>query len=116
MIGQIVGNYKIEQKLGEGGMGAVFRARDAQLERAVAVKVLPEGKLSDAQAVARFRREAKALAQLSHPGIIQAHDSGQDRRVRRHRRYAVGRRRDRKGRRDRAKVSGVGSGHGLQNH
>jgi hypothetical protein len=70
--------YQLLDKLGEGGMGAVFRAHDAQLDRSVAVKILPAGKLADREAVGRFRREAKALAKLSHPGIIQAFDSGAD--------------------------------------
>src|SRR5262245_27541094 len=72
------GRYQLVGKLGQGGMGAVFRARDAQLDRAVALKVLPEGSTPDADALARFRREAKALARLSHPGIIHAYDSGEE--------------------------------------
>jgi hypothetical protein len=76
---QVVGGrYQLLGKLGEGGMGAVFRARDTKLDRAVAVKMLPAGSAPDAGAVARFRREAKALARLSHPGIIQAYDSGEE--------------------------------------
>src|SRR5262245_18127944 len=71
------GRYQLFDKLGEGGLGAVFRARDAQLDRAVALKLLPEGSTPDADALARFRREAKALARLSHPGIIHAYDSGE---------------------------------------
>jgi serine/threonine protein kinase len=74
----LAGRYHVLEQLGQGGMGAVFRARDAKLDRAVALKMLPEGSAPDADAVARFRREARALARLSHPGIIQAYDSGQD--------------------------------------
>src|SRR5262245_2164565 len=74
----LAGRYHLLDKLGRGGMGTVYHARDAQLDRHVAVKLLPDGSVHDADAVARFRREAKALARLSHPGIIQAHDSGQD--------------------------------------
>jgi serine/threonine protein kinase len=74
----LAGRFHVLEKLGEGGMGAVFKARDVNLERLVALKVLPPGKLADADAVARFRREAMAMARLSHPGIVQAHDSGQD--------------------------------------
>jgi hypothetical protein len=74
----LVGRYRLLDKLGEGGMGAVFRAQDTKLDRNVAVKLLPVGTAHDAGAVARFGREARALAHLAHPGIIQAHDSGQD--------------------------------------
>jgi hypothetical protein len=74
----LAGRYQLLDHLGQGGMGAVFRARDRNLGRDVAVKILPAGKLTDSEAVARFRREALALARLSHPGIVQAHDSGQD--------------------------------------
>src|SRR6516162_2865675 len=74
----IAGRYRILEKLGEGGMGAVYKAHDTQLDRDVAVKVLPAQSLHDADAVARFQREARALAKLSHPNIIQAYDSGAD--------------------------------------
>jgi len=74
----LAGRYQVLDKLGEGGMGAVFRARDTKLDRAVAVKMLPQGSTPDGDAVARFQREAKALARLTHPGIIQAHDSGEE--------------------------------------
>ena len=75
----IVGRYQLLEKLGEGGMGTVYKARDAKLDRVVALKVLPAHRLHDADAIARFQREAKALARLSHPNIIQAYDSGEDR-------------------------------------
>jgi hypothetical protein len=74
----LAGRYRLLEKIGQGGMGAVFRAHDTQLGRTVAVKLLPAGKLADGEAVARFQREARALARLSHANIIQAHDSGQD--------------------------------------
>jgi len=74
----VAGRYRILEKLGEGGMGAVYKAHDTQLDRDVAVKVLPAHSLHDADAIARFQREARALAKLSHPNIIQAHDSGAD--------------------------------------
>jgi nitrous oxidase accessory protein NosD len=74
----LAGRYQVLEQLGQGGMGTVFRARDAKLDRPVGLKMLPEGTAPDADAVRRFRREAKALARLSHPGIIQAYDSGED--------------------------------------
>jgi hypothetical protein len=74
----LAGRYQVFDKLGEGGMGAVFRARDVKLDRHVALKMLPSGSAPDPDAVARFRREAKALARLTHPGIIQAYDSGDE--------------------------------------
>jgi serine/threonine protein kinase len=74
----VAGRYRILDKLGQGGMGAVYKAHDTHLDRDVAVKVLPGHHLSDADAVARFQREARALAKLSHPNIIQAYDSGED--------------------------------------
>ncbi|MDQ3585594.1 MAG: protein kinase [Acidobacteriota bacterium] len=69
MIGQIIGNYKIEEKLGEGGMGAVYRGVDMMLEREVAVKVLRPELGSQPQVVERFRSEAVTLAKLNHPNI-----------------------------------------------
>ncbi|MGI8979411.1 MAG: protein kinase domain-containing protein [Pirellulaceae bacterium] len=74
----IAGRYRVLEKLGEGGMGTVYKAQDTNLDRVVAIKVLPAGRLHDADAIARFQREAKALARLSHPHIIQAYDSGSD--------------------------------------
>lgn len=74
----IAGRYRVLEKLGEGGMGTVYKAQDTNLDRVVAIKVLPAGRLNDADAIARFQREAKALARLSHPHIIQAYDSGSD--------------------------------------
>lgn len=69
MNGQIFGNYKIEQKLGEGGMGAVFRGVDMMLERDVAIKFLRPELSSQPQVVERFRSEAVTLAKLNHPNI-----------------------------------------------
>ncbi|MGB2898951.1 MAG: serine/threonine-protein kinase, partial [Candidatus Acidiferrum sp.] len=69
MIGQTLGHYRILEKVGAGGMGVVYRARDEQLDRDVALKVLPSGTLSDDTARRHFRKEAMALARLNHPNI-----------------------------------------------
>jgi len=69
MIGRTLGHYRILEKLGAGGMGEVYRAHDEQLERDVALKVLPAGKLADEAARKQFRKEALALAKLNHPNI-----------------------------------------------
>ena len=74
--GTRLGTYEIVAPLGAGGMGEVYRARDSKLEREVAIKVLPEHLTSDADALARFEREAKAVAALSHPNILAIHDFG----------------------------------------
>ena len=62
-----LGPYEFLDRLGEGGMGEVWRARDTKLERDVAIKVLPEAFTEDQERLARFEREAKILAQLQHP-------------------------------------------------
>jgi serine/threonine protein kinase/tetratricopeptide (TPR) repeat protein len=69
MIGQTLGHYRILEKVAAGGMGVVYRARDEQLDRDVALKVLPSGTLSDDTVRRRFRKEAMALAKLNHPNI-----------------------------------------------
>ena len=74
MIGRTLGRYRILEQIGGGGMGVVYRAHDARLERDVAVKVLPAGALVDEAARHRFRQEALALAKLSHPNICVIHD------------------------------------------
>ncbi len=71
-----MGSYQIVAPLGSGGMGEVYRARDAKLERDVAIKVLPAHLSADPDALARFEREAKAVASLSHPNILAIHDFG----------------------------------------
>jgi serine/threonine protein kinase/tetratricopeptide (TPR) repeat protein len=74
--GMRLGHYEILGALGAGGMGEVYRARDLQLEREVAVKVLPERFLQDTEALARFEREARAVAALSHANILAIYDFG----------------------------------------
>jgi eukaryotic-like serine/threonine-protein kinase len=76
MIGQTLGHYRVLEKLGAGGMGVVYRARDEQLERDVALKVLPSGTLSDDSARRNFRKEALALAKLNHPNIETVYEFG----------------------------------------
>ena len=74
--GTQLGPYEIVAPLGAGGMGEVYRAKDTRLDRDVAIKVLPEHLANDCDALARFEREAKAVAALSHPNILAIHDVG----------------------------------------
>jgi len=69
VTGTRVGSYTIESLLGAGGMGEVYRARDLDLGRNVAIKIMPESFTADPERVARFRREAQLLASLNHPHI-----------------------------------------------
>ena len=69
MIGSQLGHYRVLEKIGTGGMGEVYRARDTRLDRDVALKILPQAFVADAERVARFQREAKVLASLNHPHI-----------------------------------------------
>src|SRR6516165_10830998 len=73
-----LGPYEIIAPLGAGGMGVVYRARDTRLEREVAIKVLPEQYAQDHTALARFQREARAVASLSHPNILSIFDIGNE--------------------------------------
>jgi len=73
-LGQL-GEYQLLAKLGEGGMGAVYKARQARLKRIVALKVLPKERTADPSAVARFEREMEAVGRLNHPNIVQAYDA-----------------------------------------
>jgi len=74
--GTKLGPYEIQSRLGAGGMGEVYRARDTRLEREVAVKVLPSNLSSDLSSRLRLEREAKAVSKLSHPHICTLHDIG----------------------------------------
>ena len=67
--GTTLGPYAITAKIGEGGMGEVYRATDTKLKREVALKILPDAFASDPERLARFQREAYVLASLNHPGI-----------------------------------------------
>src|SRR5689334_19887382 len=66
-----IAHYRLTSKLGEGGMGAVYRATDTKLNRDVAIKILPDSFASDPGRMARFTREAQVLASLNHPNIAQ---------------------------------------------
>jgi eukaryotic-like serine/threonine-protein kinase len=74
----VAGRYRIDRRLGAGGMSTVFQATDSVLERSVAVKLLAEHLAEDEAFVARFRREALSAARLQHPNVVQVFDSGQD--------------------------------------
>jgi eukaryotic-like serine/threonine-protein kinase len=74
--GACIGPYVVEEPLGQGGMGEVYRALDPRLNRQVAIKVLPDDFASDFDRLRRFDQEAKAIAQLSHPNIVQIFDVG----------------------------------------
>src|ERR1700719_4048421 len=71
-------HYEVLEKLGEGGMGIVYKARDTHLDRFVALKILPPDKIADADRKVRFVKEAKAASALHHPNIITIHDIAQD--------------------------------------
>ena len=80
MLGKTISHYKVLEKIGQGGMGEVYRATDTKLNRDVALKILPEQFASDSQRMGRFQREAEVLASLDHPNIGQIYgieDAGQ---------------------------------------
>jgi eukaryotic-like serine/threonine-protein kinase len=76
MIGKDLGSYRVLERVGSGGMGEVYRARDGKLNRDVAIKILPQALASDPVALARFEREAQAVAALTHPNILAIFDFG----------------------------------------
>ena len=77
LVGHTLGRYRIEEKLGEGGMGVVFKATDEKLRRTVALKVLSDGVVNDPDRRRRFLREARLAASLTHPNIATVHDVGE---------------------------------------
>ena len=74
MIGRTIGHYEIIEKIGEGGMGAVYKARDIRLDRSVALKMLPGEAVANSERKRRFALEAKAASALNHPNIITIYD------------------------------------------
>ena len=74
--GSKLGRYRLEKRIGEGGMGSVWLARDELLDRAVALKVLPRALVTDPSAGRRFEREARAMGRLQHPNVVGIYDIG----------------------------------------
>src|SRR5712671_1663679 len=78
MVGRSLLHYQITDKIGQGGMGVVYKARDTHLDRLVAIKVLPPDKVADPERKQRFVQEAKAASALNHPGIVTIYDIRSD--------------------------------------
>lgn len=76
MLGQVLSHYIVREQIGAGGMGIVYRAHDEQLDRDVAIKVLPHGALANEADRKRFRKEALTLAKLNHPNIETVFEFG----------------------------------------
>ncbi len=74
-VPRMLGEYELVEELGRGGMGRVFKARHTKLDRIVALKILPRGRLDDSRAIQRFEREMRAIGRLNHPHVVHAYDA-----------------------------------------
>jgi serine/threonine protein kinase len=76
MTGESLGHYRVLEKLGQGGMGVVYKALDTRLDRPVSLKILPPDRVADPERKRRFIQEAKAASALNHPNIVTIYDIG----------------------------------------